>query len=135
MKSRIKLLKTMFYLPVAIAAVRCLLTLVILVGNPQNMSFRFFQIFPLGILLFSMFTYMKLYSDGDPVITLMLPTIIQFLAIFIFKRKLEIVPFILPLMLDIIFLVVKGIKATSFPFEIEGEDSLEDDFQDLELED
>lgn len=134
MKSKVTLLKSMYYMPAVVGSLRCVITLVILIWNPQHMSFRLLQVFPLLVLLFTLFSYMKLYSDGDPVVSLLLPTIVQFLAILLFKRTLEIVPFIVPLLLDVIFLVVKGIKAEAFPFEIEGDEENEDDFHDLESE-
>lgn len=133
MKSRIFRLKVFFYAPVVIALLRCLVTFIIFVMNPQNMSLRFLQIIPVGVLLFSLFTYLKLYSDGDPVISLLLPTILHFIVILVFKRSVEIIPFLVPLFFDGAYLVVKGIKASLYPFEIEGEEEEEDDFQDLEV--
>lgn len=134
MKSKVTLLKAMYYMPVVIGCLRCVITLVILIWNPQQMSLRFLQVLPLLVLMFTLFSYLKLYSDGDPVVSLLLPSIAQFLIILVFKRTLEIVPFVVPLLLDAMFLVAKGIKAEAFPFEVEGEEEHEDDFNDLEIE-
>lgn len=123
-------LRVYYYAPVLIAVLRLIVTAIILAINPQNMSLRFFQVIPIGVLLATIFMYMKLYSDGDPVVSLLMPTIIQVICIFVFKKQVEIVPFIVPVFLDAVFLVVKGIKASCYPFEIEGEED-EDDFQDF----
>lgn len=126
MKSKLQTLRMMFYAPLIAGAFRVLVTVVILIWNPQNMSFRFFQVLPMLVVLVYSFMYFKLYNDGDPVITLMLPTIVHFLAILLFKRQLEIIPFIIPVLFDIVYLTVKGVKGSMFPFEFEGDDELDD---------
>lgn len=136
MSSKIALLRTMFWAPLVVALFRVLITIVILVWNPQEMSLRFMQIIPLLVLVVFSFMYFKLYHDGDPVISLLLPTILHFILILIFKRQVEIIPFIAPLTVDIVYLVVKGIKGTMFPFEFEGDDIVDalDAFSEGELE-
>ena len=133
MNSRVKFLKTIFILPAIVAALRLLLTAIVFIFNPTDMSLRFIQSFPVIVLLVSLFTYLKLYSDSAPVITLLLPSIAHIIIIFIFTRHLEILPFIPVIILDIFYIIIKGIKATAFPFEIEGEED-EDEFSDLEAE-
>lgn len=136
MSSKIALLRTMFWAPLVIALFRILITIVILVWNPQDMSLRFIQIIPMLVLLIFSFMYFKLYHDGDPVISLLLPTILHFILILIFKRKVELIPFIAPFAIDILYLVVKGVKGTMFPFEFEGDDVADalDAFSEGELE-
>lgn len=134
MKSKVFKLKVFFYAPVVIASLRIFLSIIILISNPFNMSLRAIQLIPTVVLVVSVFMYLKLYTDGDPVISLLLPTIVQFAVIFLFKRKIEILPLFIPLSLDCAFLIMKGIKAALYPFEIEGEEA-EDDFQDFDSED
>lgn len=136
MSSKTALLRTMFWAPLVIALFRILITIVILVWNPQDMSLRFIQIIPMLVLLIFSFMYFKLYHDGDPVISLLLPTILHFILILIFKRKVELIPFIAPFAIDILYLVVKGVKGTMFPFEFEGDDVADalDAFSEGELE-
>lgn len=133
MKSRVKFLKAVFYAPAFVALLRILLTLFVIIWNPMNMPLRFIQIFPMCVLICSVFVYMKLYSDGDPVISLMVPTIAHILIIFAFQRELVIIPFVPILLLDAIYLVLKGIKASAFPFEVEGEENAVDEYDDLEV--
>ena len=131
MKSHIKFLKAVFYAPALVALFRVLLTLLVIIWNPMGMPLRLIQLFPLAVLVCSVFAYLKLYSDGDPVISLMVPTIAHILIILAFRKELVIVPFIPTLALDMIYLVLKGIKAAAFPFEIEGEEEDVDEYDDL----
>ena len=123
-----------FYAPGVIAAIRLAVTLLVFIANPARMPLRFLQVIPLCILGVSVFTYFKLYSDGDPVISLMVPTIMHILIIFVFKKQFVIVPFALLLVLDVGYLVVKGLKASMYPFEIEGDEDGTDNFDDLEVD-
>lgn len=136
MSSKTAILKTMFWAPLVVALFRVVITLIILIWNPQAMSFRFIQLIPLAVILGTSFFYFKLYSDGDPVISLALPTIIHFVLILVFKRTLEVIPFVVPVILDILYLVVKGIKGSMYPFEFEGDDVADalDAFSDGELD-
>ena len=137
MKSKVVFLKAMFFAPLFVAALRIVLTVVIFIWNPQSMPLRFVQLIPVIILLVYSFMYFKLYNDGDPVVTLLLPTILHFALVWVLEKQMVWVPFIVPVVVDILYLVVKGIKGASFPFEIEGEDELDalDAFEDSELED
>lgn len=133
MKSKVFRMRVFFLAPLLIAAARVLVTLIILILNPQGMSFRLLQFVPVIVLACSCFSYAKLFNDGDPIVTLMVPTIVHILLILVFKKTLELVPFIVPVILDIMFLTVKGIKASVLPFEFEGEEDEVEDFQDLEV--
>lgn len=134
MKSKTNRLKMIFYAPGVVAAIRLAVTLLVFIANPAKMPLRFLQVIPLCILGVSVFTYFKLYSDGDPVISLMVPTIMHILLIFAFKRQLVIIPFALLIILDICYLVVKGIKGSMYPFEVEGDEDDVGNFDDLEVE-
>ena len=120
-----------FYLPVILGITRVAFTLVIAFVNPFGMAFRLLQIIPAAVIVGSLFMYLKLFSDNVPVVSLLVPSIAHFLLIVAFKREVEIVPFLLPLFLDMLFIVGKTFKASAFPFEFEG-DEQEDDLLDVE---
>ena len=132
MKFRMNLM-VIFYVPVLVALLRILLTLSIFIWNTMEMPMRWLQIIPLGVLVCSVFLYLKLYSDGDPIISLLLPSIIHIVLASVFSSTIVILPFIPTLLIDAIYLIVKGVKASAFPFEIEGEDEGIDDYEDLEV--
>lgn len=110
-----------YWLPGIIGGTRLLLTALVLVWNPQGMPLRFFQIFPVVALVVALFSYFKLYSDGVPVITLLAPTILHIILVYLFRRAIVIIPFIAVFAIDIVFLVCKSVKASLYPFDIEGE--------------
>ena len=127
---RFKLLAA-YLTPIVVGYLRIFSTLVVFIWNPMSLPFRFLQVIPLVVICWSLFSYCELYTDGDPIVSLILSTIIHFLMIFGFLRVVVIIPFLPLLLLDIVYLVVKGFKATAFPFEIEGEEA--DEY--LEFED
>lgn len=133
MKSKILKLRIIFYAPVVIAGFRAFLTILILGFNPQGMPVRYLQIIPMITLACSCFAYMKLFSDGDPVVSLILPTLVHMLIAYLVKGKLVIVPFLIPLIFDAAYLVVKGYKASAYPFEIEGNEETKEEFPELEI--
>lgn len=110
-----------YWLPGIIGGTRLLLTALVLVWNPQGMPLRFFQIIPVVALVVALFSYFKLYSDGVPVITLLAPTILHIILVYLFRRAIVIIPFIAVFAIDIVFLVCKSVKASLYPFDIEGE--------------
>lgn len=122
MEKRIAKLKLIFYMPTVAVALRAAFTIWVFVANPQQMFFRYIQLVPLCVLIAYTFMYHKLFDDGVPVITLLVPTILHFLFVLLFKEVVQIVPFIAPLVLDCIYLAVKSVKASSFPFIIEGDE-------------
>lgn len=134
MRNKKILLITMFWLPVVFAAIRALLTVSYFVWNPLGLPLRFLQIIPLLVLGFSIFMYLKLYTDADPIVTLLAPSIVHFLLIFAFKREIVLLPFAPLVFVDLAYLIVKGIKATAFPFEVEGEEEEHDELDALEEE-
>lgn len=136
MNSKVTLLRTMFYAPLCIALFRVLITVVILVWNPQDMPLRYIQLFPLMVVTVYSFLYFKLYNDGDPVITLMVPTILHFVLVWVLEKQIVWIPFLVPVLVDVLYLVVKGIKGSMFPFEFEGDDEVDalDKFDESELD-
>lgn len=131
--SKRRKLQIAFYVPGVLMALRVILTLWVLIINPLGMPMRFFQLIPLGAILVSAFTYFKLYRDSVPVISLILPSIIHFIMIYAFKRVLVIWPFGILLPVDIIFLVVKSLKSSMYPFDMDtNEENLEDVFDFLQ---
>lgn len=114
-------------LPIIIALIRVVFTILTLVWNPLYMRFRFFQLIPLLVLLANIFRYVKLYSDSDPIAILLIPTILHFIVVLAIKRELSIIPFIPILVVDIIYLVAKGFKASLYPFEIDDGVDLEEE--------
>lgn len=109
-----------YWLPGIIGGIRLLLTALVLVWNPQGMPLRFFQIIPVVALVVALFSYFKLYSDGVPVITLLAPTILHIILVYLFRRAIVIIPFIAVFAIDIVFLVCKSVKVSLYPFDIEG---------------
>ena len=131
MHERVKRLKAVFYLPVFLGVIRVVFTLVIAFVNPFGMPFRMVQIIPAAIIIGSLFMYLKLFSDNVPVVSLLVPSVAQFLIIFAFSREVVVLPFLPVLFLDLLFIVGKIFKASAFPFEFEG-DSFETELADLE---
>lgn len=134
MKNRRALLLTMYWLPIAIAAIRLILTVMVFIWNPMHLPLRFLQVIPLLVLGFSIFMYMKLYTDSDPIVTLIAPSIVHFLLIFAFRREIVLIPFAPLVFIDLVYLIVKGIKSTAFPFEVEGEEENMSELEELEEE-
>lgn len=120
-----------YYLPGIVALARVLFTLWILIWNPMKMPLPFIQLIPAGALIGSCFGHFKLYRDAVPVISLMASTFLHIIIIFVFMRVLVILPFLPVLILDVLYLVIKAVKANLFPFYLEGDE--DDEY--LELDD
>lgn len=123
MKSRVRLLQAAFYIPAAMGVLRLLVTAIILVVNPQGLRLSVIQLIPAGVIAVNLFFYLKMYTDGIPIITLIVPNLVHFLIVLVFTGEIDIIPFIAPVLSDILFLVAKGLKASMFPFEIEGKEN------------
>ena len=120
MKTRLRLMKLFWILPTICGIFRIMLTVICLFFNPFQMQFIAMQVIPLVILLSSLFSYLLLYRDTVPVITLLLPSIVQFILVLIFTRKVQILPYIVFCGLDFIYILIKSLKASLYPFEIEN---------------
>lgn len=125
MLTKKKLMYVTYYAPGVITAVRVFVTLWFLVSNPLGMPLRFLQLIPVGVLLAFCFTYFKLYSDGVPVISLIAPTLVHFVLVYVFERVIVVLPFAVLLLLDILYLIVKSVKANMFPFDFDNDDDPE----------
>lgn len=132
MKGKIFKIKLFHRLPVVIALLRIIATFAVFIWNPFELPFRFFQIIPIVVLAINLFLYLKMFKDSDPIVTLVLPTLVHFLFILVFRKTVVIKPFLPTAILDILYLTFKGIKATAFPFEIEGDEDEFKNFSDLD---
>lgn len=119
-----------YYLPGVVVLIRVIFTVWVLVGNPMGLRFPYVQLIPLGVMLGSCFGHFKLYRDAVPVVSLLVPTLLHGVIIFVFLREIMILPFLPVFVPDILYLVVKAVKANLFPFYMEGED--DDELRDIE---
>lgn len=133
MSTKQKLMLFSYYLPGVFALIRVCVTIWFLVSNPLNLPLRFIQVFAIVVYAVFSFTYFKLYSDGVPVISLIAPSLVHAVVIFAFQRVVVVAPFVVLLLLDIAYLIVKSVKANLFPFDIDGDD--EDEFDISEFTD
>ena len=119
-----------FYLPGVVALIRVGFTLWILIQNPMGLRFPYAILIPMFVMLGSCFGHFKLYRDAVPVISLVVPTLLHAIVIFVFLREIMILPFLPVFVPDILYLIVKAVKANLFPFYMEGED--DDELRDIE---
>lgn len=120
--SKKRLLLLMFWAPLVTGLLREGVTLWFLIKNPMALPLRFFQLIPMVAIGVSLFSSYKLYQDGVPVISLIAPTMVHAVLIFVFQKHIVFVPFLPLIALDVIFLAFKGIKANSFPYDIDEDD-------------
>lgn len=128
--SKRNLLKFIFLLPGLIGGVRVGVTIWFMISNVMEMSLRFIQIIPMLSIMVTLFMYYKLFSDGVPIVTVLAPTILHVILIYLFRKEVEIIPFIPLIILDICYLGVKTLKGTMYPFDIDGD---EEEFPELEF--
>ncbi len=124
------ILKGSYYLPGVVVLIRLVFTVWVLFKNPMGLRFPFIQLIPMGVLLGSCFGHFKLYRDAVPVISLLLPTIAHAIIIFVFTREVMLLQFLPVFVPDVLYLVVKAVKANLYPFYMEGED--EDEFAEID---
>lgn len=129
MFSKRKLLLFMYYLPGIVLIIRIIFTVWTLYSNPLGLRFPYAQLIPLGAMMCSCFGHFKLYRDTVPVVTLIVPTLLQGVLIAVFTKTIMIVPFLPVFIPDILYLIVKSVKASLFPFYMEGED--DDDLSEI----
>lgn len=130
MFTRRRIMKGIYWAPGIIGLARIVVTFWFLIRNPLGMPLRFIQLIPMIAVIVAVFMHFKLYQDGVPVITVIAPTLIHAVVVYIFQRKIVPIPFLVILAIDIAFLSVKGVKANMFPFYIEGDD--DDDLSGVE---
>lgn len=133
MSTKKRILLSSYYLPGIVVLIRIFFTAWTFYSNPLGLRLLFIQVVPLCVLLGSCFGHFKLYRDGVPVISLMTPNILHFILIIVFYKKVMIVPFLPIVIPDILYLVVKSVKANLFPFYVEGEDD-DIDYEELAYE-
>lgn len=125
MLTKKKLMYAAYYAPGVAAVLRILVTIWFLTSNPLGMPLRFLQLIPIIVLLIFSFTYFKLYSDGVPVISLIAPTLVHFVLVYVFERIIAVLPFAVLLLLDIFYLIAKSLKAAMFPFDFDEDEDPE----------
>lgn len=125
-----KLLMYMFYLPGIVFLIRAVFTVWTLGWNPLGLRLPYIQLIPLAVMGASCFGHFKLYRDAVPVISLIVPTLLHAVMVFVFTKTVMVVPLLPVFAPDVVYLIVKSVKANMFPFYIEGED---DDFPELNL--
>ena len=130
MSSKRKKMLFCYYLPVIIALIRFIVTFVYFMWNPLNLSLRYLQVIVLLIYVAHIFMYLKLFDDGVPVISIIAPDLVHWIIIFVFMKEIQLLQIGILFAIDIIFLCTKGLKASYFPFDIDGDDE-EDLFDDI----
>lgn len=133
MFSKQKLMLFVYHLPGLFACGRVILTFWFLFANPFNLPLRHMQLIVLVVYAVVCFSYYKLYSDGVPVISLITPTLLHAVIVFVFMRVIAVVPFLVLLVFDAVFLVAKSVKASLYPFDIEGDEDDISLFDDAEF--
>lgn len=133
MGSKRKKMLAIWILPGIMAIIRVTVTMVYLIWNPLAMPLRFFQLINIGVYIGTSFSYYKLYRDGVPVISVITPLLLHGILVFLFKRVIAWQSIVPLFVLDVLFLITKGIKSSLFPYDIEGEDDDEEMFDMDEL--
>lgn len=133
MGSKRKKMLAIWILPGVMAIIRVTVTMVYLIWNPLAMPLRFFQLINIGVYIGTSFSYYKLYRDGVPVISVITPLLLHGILVFLFKRVIAWQSIVPLFVLDVLFLITKGIKSSLFPYDIEGEDDDEEMFDMDEL--
>lgn len=121
MKNKIRMIKTVFWLPTLVACLRIAATMIVFIWNPTDMPLRFLQIIPFCGVIVYMFMYMFLYMDNLPIAVLIIPNTLHIALVSVLAEELVLSSFVPLVVLDILYIIVKTIKAVAFPFEIEGE--------------
>lgn len=136
MKNKILLMKSMYYVPTILGLIRILFTFVVLFSSRFYFRFAYLQIISAIFMAWSVFSHHKLYSDSVPLIRLALPHIMHIFFYYIFLEEIIIAPLIPFIVLDVLFLAIKVVKALLYPFAFEGDrDSLlEEALDSFELE-
>lgn len=88
----------------------------------MGLRLPYLQVIPVIVLISSCFGHFKLYRDAVPVISLLVPTILHAIIIFVFIREVMVLPFLPVFIPDILYLIAKAVKANLFPFYLEGDD-------------
>ena len=120
MKNKIRMMKFVYRAPTILEVFRSVVTMVIFVWNPTSIPLRFLQIVPLLSILVYAFMYRFLFLDSVPLVAVVLPNLIHIALVSFLSESFIITPFIPIVVIDTIYIIVKVIKSTAFPFEIEG---------------
>lgn len=115
-----------FLAPGVIALIRLVVTLYICIWRPSFLPLHWFQLIPLLAIGVHCFMYFKLFRDGVPVISVLLPTMLHFVIVLFVVHIMAIAPFVLLMAIDILFLIACGIKSSMFPYSIDEDDEDEE---------
>lgn len=114
-----KKLYAAFIIPIVLAVVRLLLAIIVFVGLIST-KLNWIQIWHIIAIPVYLFVYLKLFKDIIPILGFVLPDLLTvFLLLFVLKVS---VPFsvILLIVFDIVSMVAFFVKASYFPYYIEG---------------
>lgn len=123
--SKEQVMRVFYYMPGVAALMRIGFTVWFIGWQPIPMPLPYVQVATIVVYLVLQFSYFRLYRDSVPVISVLVPTILHFVLILVFTRRVVLAPFFLLLVLDILFLSARGIKASMYPFYIEEDDEEE----------
>ena len=125
MNNRVLIMRSMYYGPIAVGSLRIALTLFLLVSHSYGFKFESVQVISLLLISWSLFSHCKLYTDSVPIIRMALPYGLHAALSYVFTDAvglLHLWPFML---LDVIYLVWKTIKALLYPYAFEGDEDSE----------
>lgn len=122
MSDKRKLMLLSYYSPGVLSLIRVVVTLWLLFST-MVFPLRYIQFANIIVYLVFNFMYFKLYIDSVPVISIVLPTLLHITLMVVFIRRIVILPFFILLLLDILFLISRGIKGNLFPFDFDSDDS------------
>lgn len=126
MSDKRKLMLLSYYATGMLSLIRVLVTLWLLF-YPVIFPLRYIQFVNIVIYLVFNFMYFKLYIDSVPVISIVLPTLLHITLMVVFNGRIVILPFAILLLLDILFLISRGVKSNLFPFDFDS-DASEDEW-------
>lgn len=119
-----------YLLPAIVGFIRLVVTVMLIAVGAQVIPLRWIQILPLIVVGCSLFRMYRLYVDGIPVISMLVPSIIHGILCAVFFKRVPWVQLGILVGIDVLFLFAKGFKPTQIPFQIEGQEE-EDDFTDI----
>lgn len=119
-----------YFLPAIVAVIRLFVTIIFIVFISFALPLWFIQFIPLAVIGCSLFRMYRLYVDGIPMISLLVPTFVHGILCAAFFGEVPFIPLGVFLLVDGLFLFAKGFKPTQIPFQIEGQEE-EDDFSDV----
>lgn len=87
--SKSTLLKIIYHMVGITLLFNLLITIIMLVFNPLDMSFSFLLLFQVLVLLYNFITYYSLYIDSVPLIPLFIVKVVIITAEYIFTKQVS----------------------------------------------